>query len=135
MKKKYLFLLLLFVAMIQQACEKVEGEGGQATIYGEIRGAVYNNIDEIILDYSLPEERVYIIYGKHDDTNTIYDDDTRTSYDGKFEFPYLQAGIYTIFAYSKCSECLAGKEAVFAEVNIEKGATEVFLENPILVKD
>ena len=127
---------LLLFAFVQQACEKVEGEGGRETIYGEIRAAEYNNIGEVILDYPLPEERVYIIYGKQDTTNnSIYDDEMRTSYDGKFAFPYLQAGDYTIFAYTKCSECFAGKEAVFVEVNIPKGKKEVYLENAILVED
>ena len=127
--------MLLLSVFAQQACEKIEGEGGRATISGEVWGVEYNNIGEVILEYPLPEERVYLIYGKHDEANTIYDDDMKTSYDGKFEFEYLQAGDYTLFAYTKCSECLAGKEAVFVEVNVPKGTTEVHLENPILVRD
>ena len=136
MKNIYMFVAILVAAFILQSCKKVEGEGGQASIHGEIWGVEYNNIGEIILEYPLPEERVYIIYGKHDSTsNSIYDDNMRTSYNGKFEFPYLKAGYYTIYAYTKCSECWAGKEPVFAEVNIPKGEKEVHLENPILVRD
>lgn len=128
--------MLLLGVLTQQSCKKIEGEGGRATIYGEVWGAEYNNIGEVILEYPLPEERVYIIYGKYDTTyNSIYDDDMRTNHDGKFAFPYLQPGDYTIFAYTKCSDCLAGKEAVFAEINIPKNASEIYLENPILVKD
>ena len=50
-----------------------------------------------VFEYPAPDQDVYLIYGSE---NTFYDDDVKTSYDGSFEFRYLQKGDYQIFAYS-----------------------------------
>ena len=48
--------------------------------------------------YPASDLKTYIIYGKD---KTTYDNDFDTSYDGTFEFKYLQKGKYRIFVYTK----------------------------------
>lgn len=58
------------------------------------------NVGGSILEgtYVGADEDVYIIYG---DGNTYYNDKISTSYDGTFEFNYLQNGKYTIYVYEE----------------------------------
>lgn len=44
------------------------------------------------------DEDVFIVYG---DDDAIYDDNTKTNYDGTFKFTNLRKGTYTIFAYNE----------------------------------
>lgn len=105
-------ILILF--MIATGCEKTEGEGGYATLRGDVYVRDYDAAGNLKAEYYLPDERVYLIYGD----NEIYDDETRTNYDGKYQFKYLNKGTYTIFAYSDCSSCPSGLEPVFQTVEI-----------------
>ena len=90
----YAFLLFTFFA-----CSKVEGEGGAATIKGKIIVEDYNNAGTTLQDtYPGADRDVYIVYGNE---NTFYDNDIKTSYDGSFEFRYLQKGNYQIFVYEE----------------------------------
>ena len=54
-------------------------------------------------------EVIYIIYGNK---NNTYDDDISTSYDGTFEFNYLNPGDYEIFLYSECFNCAQGQDSL-----------------------
>lgn len=103
-------LLLLFTA-----CKKVEGEGGTSSIKGKIHIKNYNSSGNLIGEYDGAKEDVYIIYGEEDQ---VFDDKIETSYDGTFEFKYLEEGTYTIFAYQDCSACDSGEEAVKQTVTI-----------------
>lgn len=106
---------LLFIALSFTGCKKVEGEGGSSIIKGFIQGQDYNAIDVLISEYPLAKEDVYIIYGE---SSNFYDDKIETSYDGTFEFRYLQPGKYKVFYYEKCTSCESGKKAVVTEVEV-----------------
>lgn len=94
------FLLLLLTL---QSCKKDEGLGGTSTIKGRVIIHDFDSgyqLSEPAEIYPAADERVYIIYGPD---NTIYDDDFDTSYDGYYEFKYLQKGTYRIFVYTEDS--------------------------------
>lgn len=102
--------LVLFLAALPFAtfvsCSDEEGEGGKA----KISGIVYKIVDggEIAKsgdDYSFVRDTVvasdvdvFLIYGG--DQNNVYDDKTKTSHNGKFEFDYLREGDYSVYAYN-----------------------------------
>jgi len=93
------------------ACEKEPGEGGTALIKGVVMVADFDS-DDVLKDfYGAQDERVFIIYGD----NPIYDDDTRTHFDGSFQFSYLYKGVYTVYVYSKCD---------FGETDLECPSSE-----------
>lgn len=84
------------------------------TITVNQKGAVTdadNGISKLIVDVTVQgrnkitvqngafaDEDVYIVYGDDDD---IFDDNTKTNYDGTFKFTNLRKGAYKVFAYSK----------------------------------
>ena len=126
MIKRTLLLTLAFAStsFLFQSCSKVEGRGGSSSIVGKIHINVYDVAGNLINDYDAPDEDVYLIYGEE---GTFYDDDVKTSYDGSFEFNYLQKGKYRLFVYQDCNTCASGKEAVFVDVEItdKKTTTDV----------
>ena len=110
------------VLFLLQSCSKVEGPGGSSTITGKIHVERYDVAGNLINEYDAQDEDVYLIYGGED---TFYDDDVKTSYDGTFEFNYLQNGTYQLFVYQDCNTCASGKEAVITEVEITDKKTTV----------
>ncbi len=112
---KYVSLLFISSLLILTSCTKEEGEGGRSSIKGKIflkdqSGAVQG-------EYYAPDYDVYIIYGDKDD---IYDDDTKTNFDGSFHFKNLRKGTYRIFAYTTDASELSGVSPVFKTVEIGK---------------
>ena len=68
------------------------------------------------------------------DDNTTYDNDYKTSYDGSYEFKYLQKGTYKLYVYTEDTAGLAAngtvdfnlpKVPVFATVEITKNGQTV----------
>ena len=113
------------VLFLLQSCAKVEGPGGSSSIVGKVHVNVYDVAGTLINDYDAQDEDVYLIYGG---TNSFYDDDVKTSYDGSFEFNYLQKGTYKLFVYQDCNSCASGKEAVFVndvEITDSKTTTDI----------
>jgi hypothetical protein len=109
------------VLFLLQSCAKVEGPGGSSTITGKIHVEVRDVAGNLINEYDAQDEDVYLVYGGGDG---FYDDDIKTSYDGTFEFNYLQNGTYKLFVYQDCNSCASGKEALFTTVEItEKKST------------
>lgn len=112
--------LSLFALMAFNSCKKVEGPGGAATIKGHIlkekmiAGQAYF--------HDAADEDVYLIYGNED---SFYDDDIKTSYDGTFEFNYLEEGNYQLFVYSDCPTCLSGDTIIKRDIVISE-KKEVF---------
>lgn len=111
--------IILFIAIIVtiSSCKKEPGEGGRATITGKVRVKDYNSEFTILMDeYYAQGQNVYIIYG---DGNTV-SENTKTSYDGTYEFPYLRKGKYKIFVVSKDSTSanLTGDVSIVKEVEI-----------------
>ncbi len=88
------------------SCSDEEGEGGKA----KISGIVYKIVDGGDIaksgdNYSFVRDTlvasdvdVFLIYGG--DKNSVYDDKTKTSHNGKFEFDYLREGDYVVYAYN-----------------------------------
>lgn len=122
-----IFLVLLTPAFLG-GCENGAGEGGTSSIKGKIYIRNYNGSGDLVSEYYAPEERVYIIYGDAD----FYGNDTRTSYDGTYEFHYLRKGTYTVFAYSDCDTCASGTEAVKLTAEVTKNHSTVELPDLIL---
>lgn len=123
MKRILAFALLSSALLISPACKKVEGPGGSSMIKGKINFRKYDLAGNIINEYPATEEDVYLIYGNSD---SFFDDDVKTSYDGSFEFNYLQKGVYTVFMYEDCdpllpaNECPSGKATVLFEIEISE---------------
>jgi len=114
MLKKTSFIILLLLSF---GCKKIPGEGGSSKIKGVVVEQLYNSLGNIIAEYPAPDQNVFIIYG---DGSTFYDDDISTSYDGTFEFRYLQKGRYSVFVYEDCATCLSGKKEKISTVEITK---------------
>ena len=134
MKIKSLFFLFSISAFLflGSGCTIVEGPGGAATIKGKIHITEYDGALNAINDYFALKFDVYIIYGD-DPTNTYFDDDIETSYDGSFEFEYLEPGNYRIFVYEDCNTCFSGKKETVYPITItdkkeivDMGTIEVF---------
>lgn len=119
MKIKSLFLLFSLGAVLifSSGCTKIEGPGGAATIKGQIHVKEYDGASNLINEYDAPKFDVYIIYG-NEEGETYFDDDIETSYDGTFEFKYLEPGNYQVFVYEDCSTCLSGKSEKIMDVVI-----------------
>ena len=112
--KKIALLLVVSAALFSfNSCKKVEGPGGSSTIKGTI--SIQKTVGGNTITYLAEEEDVYLIYGTD---NSFYDDDVKTSYDGTFEFKFLQKGTYKIFVYQDCNTCASGNEPVIKTIEI-----------------
>ena len=113
--KTKLFLPFFVLLMVFSSCKKVEGPGGTVTIKGVI--IERNHVGTSIFEYPAADQDIYLIYGNE---NSFYDDDIKASYDGSFEFRYLQKGNYQIFAYEDDNSVASG----MVEVLVDVSATE-----------
>ncbi len=123
--------LLMLVAVAFQSCKKVEGEGGSSSITGKIIANKVNSAGTVIATFDAADHDVYIIYGEG---GTVHDDKVETSYDGNFEFNYLEKGNYTIYTYEDCNTCPSGKNTIIKTVEITK-AKEIVSVGIIEVED
>lgn len=105
-------------------CTKIEGPGGAATIKGKVHVTEYDGAGNEINNYFAPKFDVFIIYGNEEGEN-FYDDDVETSFDGSFEFNFLEVGNYKIFVYEDCNTCFSGKSEQVIPVELT-GKKEVF---------
>ncbi len=121
---KLIFSLIISSLILTgfSSCNKVEGPGGAATIKGKILKE--KTIAGQTYYYDAADEDVYLIYGED---ASFYDDDIKTSYDGTFEFNYLEEGNYQFFVYSKCTSCLSGDTVLIQDVVITDKKEEVDL--------
>jgi len=118
MQKQLLFYILVLIMFLTFSCSK-EGKGGSATINGNIEIRLINKLTlDTLATYKAPDEKVYIVYGD----NETFDDDTKTTYNGKYKFNYLYKGNYTIYAYSECilhlDSCPAEVKAVIKKIDV-----------------
>ncbi len=92
--------ILLFSSLI--SCEKEAGEGGTSTISGKVTVYNYDNNGFQCCPDTFParDQDVFIIYGGE---GAVFDDDVKTTFDGTYEFKYLQKGKYRIFVYTEDS--------------------------------
>lgn len=133
--KLFFFLICFFMV----GCKKVEGPGGTSTIKGKI---IAHDFDAAFLSspviYPSSNTEAYIIYGANHST---YDNNFKTSYDGSYEFKYLQKGKYRIFAYSvdstgayKNNPSLA-LVPTFVDVEITSNGSSVTATDLIILKN
>ena len=127
---KLSFLAFFALSCMLNSCEKEPGEGGTSTLKGKIKIEDYNGAGVLQATYYAAEERVYLIFGEAD----FYGMDTRTSFDGTYEFNYLKKGSYTIFAYQDCDSCASGTEAVQRQVEITENNATTDITDIILRK-
>jgi hypothetical protein len=93
----YIVALVLGLMTFSSSCKKDPGEGGTSTIKGKLLVKHISGAPPVDSTYYGNNTKAYIIYGT---ANTAYDDDYDTSFDGTYQFKYLQNGTYKIFAYS-----------------------------------
>lgn len=126
----YAVLLPLLITAFISSCTKGPGEGGTSTIKGKIYIEDYNGAGVLQAEYYAPEERVYLIFGDAD----FYGLDTRTSFDGTYEFQYLKKGSYTVFGYSDCDTCASGVMETSKKIEVTDNHTTVEVADLILRK-
>ena len=127
MQKIISLSLILVASFFFNSCKKIEGQGGASTIKGAINVKQYNVVGTLVAEYPGAEVDVYIIYGAG---NTFYNDRIKTSYDGSFEFNYLEEGDYTVFVYEDNNDIInypGGSSAVLVTTSISGKKTTVDL--------
>lgn len=107
-------VLILLVLSSAFSCKKEEGEGGQARILGKVYSYDVNKSMQHTDSGYIADARVFISYG----TDGMVDKDTRTSFDGSFEFKWLQPGDYTVWVVGQCDTCNAGQSIDSVHVKI-----------------
>lgn len=130
MTNKIKLILPIFILFMGfSSCRKVEGPGGSVTIKGVV--IERNHVGTSIFEYPAADQDVYIIYGSE---NSFYDDDVSTSYDGSFEFRYLQKGDYQIFAYQDNPSVASGTDEVLVQVNASENNQVIILDTVYIDK-
>jgi hypothetical protein len=128
--KRNIFLLLSILTVLSfTSCNKDEGKGGTAVIQGKVYIIVHNDDDfNLSTDTILAAKKdVFIIYGN----DTYTGDDVETGKDGTYQFKYLTAGRYTVYAYSE----LASGEKVAVSKTIEVGRGETADVDDIYIEE
>lgn len=123
-KSPFFALTGFFLLTVLNSCNNAEGEGGLATITGEVTLEVYDESSGELLGIGPAiDQRVYIVYGD----NVGYDDDIRTKYDGTYKFEFLYEGSYELYAYSDCefdqTDCLDGTTPSVVAVEISSSSS------------
>lgn len=94
-------IVFLMLCLLSLACKKDAGPGGLATIKGKVYGRDVTSSGNLKAEGYIGDVRVYISVAG----NPSYFDDTRTSYDGSYEFRFLRKGSYDLWVYSDCDTC------------------------------
>ena len=124
MSNKIKLILPIFILLfVFSSCRKVEGPGGSVTIKGVV--IERNHVGTSVFEYPAADQDVYLIYGSE---NTFYDDDVKTSFDGSFEFRYLQKGDYQVFSYQDNPTVASGADEVLLEVNASSNNEVITLD-------
>ena len=98
MKSIHLQLISICFLLIFSSCKKQAGEGGTSFIKGKVYAKYYDKSFYSLMDSAYaPDVDVYIIYGNE----PTYGNHQKTSYDGSYEFRFLQNGSYKIYTYSQ----------------------------------
>lgn len=121
---------------------KEADKGGNSTI----KGKVFLRDYDIAFANSVPQnqyyksdEDVFIIFGN----DTINDDNTKTSFDGSFQFDGLRKGVYQVYAFSKdsakihdCWGCsIYPDSAVIKTVEITENRQVILLPDIVILKN
>jgi len=130
MKNKIIITLAILALLI--SCKKTEGVGGRATIKGHVLVEDYNNAGVYKGSYDAQNKKVFIIYGNDDE---IVDDNVTTSYNGEFQFDYLQKGTYKIYVYSSCVTCFNKQDSVVMQTITINDRKEVVENINLVIRD
>ncbi|MDR2963686.1 MAG: hypothetical protein LBU90_08680 [Bacteroidales bacterium] len=132
MKRIYIALFIPLVALFF-SCSKEEGKGGLASINGVVmvQSVNYHSGEHFGTLSPAQDERVFILYGD----NTTIGNDTRTSFNGSFEFPFLVQGNYTVFALSDDTENVNGESiGIKKQVSLNSKRASVKTDTIIVYK-
>ena len=88
---------------------------GTSKISGNIHVMNYDNTGVFVNEGIGPDEDVYLVYGS---APASYASKIKSNYDGTFTFNNVAKGHYTIYAYSKCTSCPSGLQAVIASADV-----------------
>ena len=113
------FLLTILI----YSCRKVEGPGGSVTIKGIV--VERNHVGNAVFEYPAADQDVYLIYGNE---NSFYDDDIKTSFNGSFEFRYLQKGDYQVFVYEENNAEPSGTSEILIPINASENNQIITLD-------
>ncbi|MBL1278992.1 MAG: hypothetical protein COA33_001875 [Fluviicola sp.] len=122
MKLISISILSVIFFFVFSSCKKTEGPGGSSSIAGKVYAEVYDGAGNLLTEYDIAKEDVYIIYGNESST---FDDRVKTSFDGSFKFEYLETGNYQIFVYEKDVTSPSGKAVVLVDSQISKKKSTV----------
>lgn len=135
--KKISASILIVLAFLITACKKEAGEGGTSKITGKIMVRNYSGSfpAPFYTVYGAQDHDVFIIYGVND---TVVGDRVKTSYNGDYEFKYLQKGTYTIYVYSEdtnfVSPSPSGDVVVKQIIEINEKKSEVVAPDLLTIK-
>lgn len=110
------FILPIVILLSMVSCSK-EGVGGSSLISGTVSKKLITSKGHVVDTIPAIDKEVFITYGE----GTFYNDDVKTNVSGTFEFPFLEKGGYSLFAYGDCLDCDNGKVAVSKSVSMTKG--------------
>lgn len=109
------FIIAVIATTLFFSCKKQPGLGGLATIKGKIYGTDVTSSGTVRDSGYLGNQTVFI--SAAGDTYSF--DDVKSSYDGTFQFKFLQKGNYDIWTYSNCDTCLwKQKKVLLPSINI-----------------
>ncbi|MBC8048239.1 MAG: hypothetical protein H7Y00_15675 [Fimbriimonadaceae bacterium] len=113
---------VLFIALfLISSCELTPGEGGTSSITGKVFVHELNSSGIVIAEYYSTDEKVFILY----DEDSIFDEETSTSFNGEYQFKFLRKGNYRIFSYSDINSFTNEQEQILVEVEITENNQEV----------
>lgn len=126
---------VIAIIVLMAFCTKPAGPGGRAMVKGKVYAHDFDNTLRYLISsgYSAGE-KVYIVYGN----NTVVGNNVTTSYDGSYEFRYLNKGHYKIFVNSlDTSIKIKGSKttiAVIREFDIKDPKKVITLEDLVINK-
>ena len=124
MRNKIKLILPIFILLLVfSSCKKVEGPGGAVTLKGVI--IERNHVGTSIFEYPAANQDIYLIDGSE---NSFYDEDLKSSFDGSFEFRYLQKGDYQIFVYEDDNSVASGMSEVLVDVSATQNNQVITLD-------
>jgi len=123
MSKFKIISSVFLVTILIYSCRKVEGPGGSVTIKGIV--VERNHVGNAVFEYPAADQDVYLIYGNE---NSFYDDDIKTSFDGSFEFRYLQKGDYQVFVYEENNAEPSGTSEIIIPINASENNQIITLD-------
>ena len=123
MSKFKIISSVFLVSILIYSCRKVEGPGGSVTIKGIV--VERNHVGNAVFEYPAADQDVYLIYGNE---NSFYDDDIKTSFDGSFEFRYLQKGDYQVFVYEENNAEPSGTSEILIPINASENNQIITLD-------